>query len=190
MTKDGIVWQRLNTETKKVTDPSVLADLIGRGRAARDLAEERAVATVNRHMYQAICGTPESFRVALALAPVAAAEDIANRLFTQEFRDALVQSATVLERAFVDEHRSPGVAHPQRNGYVVRRGSNNSEGWEWALQANGTERSRSSSQRRGRRVSLSLTSSSRRHGGRPPMRFRSSRAFPNEAKCRRIWRSG
>jgi Putative DNA-binding domain len=136
MTKDGIVWQRLNTETKKVTDPSMLAGLIDRGKAARDLAEKRAVAAVNRHMYQApICGTAESLRVALALAPVAAAEDIAGRLFTQEFRDALIQSATVLERAFVDERHAPGVVHPQRDGYVVRRGSNHPEGWEWALQA-------------------------------------------------------
>lgn len=140
MTIDGLVWQRLVSETRKINDPLVLLELIRRGQAAREVARERAREAVDRgRVAPLVEGGQEVARVVLALAPVVSLEDISSRLFRDSFKELLSAAAGVLELATADWRRAV-VPSAHRDGYVVRLGKPESERWGWAIQAawNGT----------------------------------------------------
>ena len=135
MTKQGVVYVRVVGETKRVTQPEILADLIRKGNAGRDAAEGRALRTVDILMDALqLVGQPDSLRFALALAPTAARSDYSARLFTPGFRDTVLAAAAVLERGIGDEHEADE-SEMGRDGYVVRRGRYRPGSWQWALQA-------------------------------------------------------
>ena len=135
MTRSGLVYQRVVGETKKITDPSVLADLIRKGQARRDAVEARAVDTIRRLIdVRALVGDVQSIRVVLALVPTTGRDDYSGRLFTESFKGELVLAASELEKGPGDEWAEDEAA-PHRDGYVIRRGTNQPGRWQWGLQA-------------------------------------------------------
>src|SRR5581483_7091936 len=139
ITIDGLVWQRMVAESKKVTEPLVLQDLIHRGEAARAAAREKSREAVARliDMAPLVEGGQENARVAIALTPTAAMSDISSRLFREEFKEALAHAAGTLETAEWVAMTEP---RPHRDGYVLWRGKAGPESWAWAMLAlwNGT----------------------------------------------------
>jgi hypothetical protein len=135
MTKDGLVYVRVVGETVKVKDPRALADLLHKGERARNDAEKKAVAAIDRSIERSSpVGSAESARFALALVPTTVAIDYTSRIFTERFREELLEAANALERSFFDERRASS-ATMHRDGYLVLRGTKHPESWEWGLQS-------------------------------------------------------
>jgi hypothetical protein len=96
ITSDGIVYLRVSGQTLPVTDQAVLADLLLRGRSAREGAEAAARAAAS-----ALYSAPPAFDgaqigYALGAAPVGHVTDKAARLFSPGFVTALHDLAATL----------------------------------------------------------------------------------------------
>jgi hypothetical protein len=133
MTRDGVVWQRVVGETRKVTDPRVLTGLIEQGQRARADAEARAVNAVSEAGGIPLAGSAETRNVNLALAPVLLLPDIAERLFTPDFKEALLEVTQALPASRYFDGGSAYAAQ-SREGYTGRRGRiGNIAEVEWAV---------------------------------------------------------
>lgn len=88
MTSDGIVYQRVSGQTVRVTDQSVLADLIRRGGEARSEAERRALRAALRLLRDPQIFSEADAVVSVSLAPVAGPEDKTAALFNDLFAQA------------------------------------------------------------------------------------------------------
>jgi Schlafen, AlbA_2 len=128
MTKDGLVYVRVVSETVKVKDPRMLADLVRKGEAARKDAEDKAVATLSLMIEGGALAGEEIDRFVLALAPTTVGIDYTGRIFTGSFKESLLVAATELEQSFVDERRD-SVVEMHRDGYRVLRGTNRGSGY-------------------------------------------------------------
>jgi Schlafen, AlbA_2 len=128
MTKDGLVYVRVVSETVKAKDPRMLADLLRKGEAARKNAEDKAVATLSLLIEGGALVGEEIDRFVLALAPTTVGIDYTGRIFTGSFKESLLVAATELEQSFVDERRD-SVVEMHRDGYRVLRGSPDRPRW-------------------------------------------------------------
>lgn len=128
MTVDGQVFERVSSESVRVTDPARLAQLFSRGAQAREQAEglaERAVQAV-----RTLNGQQLGVSVSLGLAAASYEDDIGARLFHSRFRGQL--DAAFDRRVFLDlsrEQPSPlQGTHSIRQSHVQRRYGYNSNG--------------------------------------------------------------
>lgn len=87
MTVDGQVFERVSSESVRVTDPARLAELFARGRAARERAETQAARAVRA--VQRAASQPLGVGVMLGLAAASYELDIGSRLFHSRFRTQL-----------------------------------------------------------------------------------------------------
>jgi hypothetical protein len=110
VTANGIVYQRVSGQTLPVTDQRVLADLFGRGRAARAEAAVLASRAGLRALDEPATLPPRDSLLSVALCPVQGAADRSRVLFSKSFADALA------ERVRVDLQVEPVVAYPVRLG--------------------------------------------------------------------------
>jgi hypothetical protein len=106
VTASGVVYQRVSGQTMPVTDQRVLADLIVRGRAARDEAEALALRAASRALEQPAILHSRDAVLSVALCPVQGATDKSRVLFSKSFADGLA------ERVRVDLQVEPMVAYP------------------------------------------------------------------------------
>jgi hypothetical protein len=90
MTVDGQVFERVSSESVRVTDPLRLAALFTRGEQARGRAEEHGTRAL-RTLSQAV-GQPLGVVVTLGLAAASYDDDIGSRLFHARFRTQLDQA--------------------------------------------------------------------------------------------------
>ena len=112
ITSDGIVYQRVSGQTVPVTDPVVMADLLARGRAARQATEAAA-----RDAAGAIYGRPRVLEgadpvFALGVAPLSHVADKAAQLFSPPFAEALRDRAATL-KVLPDVQSSPAAVVSQ-----------------------------------------------------------------------------
>jgi hypothetical protein len=133
MTKDGIVYIRVVGETRKVTDPRSLTELLSKGELARTKAEAKSLQALDEGV--ALIGNVESARFGLALAPTAAELDYSTKIFTKSFEETILGAAEALELSTADESMASDL-HMHRDGYVVYRGrADHDLSWGWGLRA-------------------------------------------------------
>lgn len=121
MTADGQVFERVSSETVRVTDPARLAELMARGRFARENAEalaERAARDIGQRRGQQVGGVSLTF----ALAAASYEEDIGSRLFHSRFVGQLDDAFdTRLFREVGLQVRAPAQTdHTVRQSFVQR----------------------------------------------------------------------
>jgi len=85
VTASGVVYQRVPGLTKPVTDQSVLAELVDRGRRARDNAEALSLRASQRALAEPGALAEQDAQVAIALCPVRGANDPSGLLFSKGF---------------------------------------------------------------------------------------------------------
>lgn len=107
MTATGVVYIRVSGQTVPVVDQRVLADLLGRGIAAREQAEALAVRAANRALEGIKPAPQETIALSLALCPVEGPKDKARVLFE---RSTAMHICEVVER---------GLQPPADAGYGV-----------------------------------------------------------------------
>ena len=115
MTSDGQVFERVSSESLRVTDPVRLAALFTRGERARERAETQA-ARAAQTLHRA-GGQPVGVGVTLGLAAASYEDDIGSRLFHSRFRDQLDEAFE--QRLFTElsQHRP----HPSQSRHAIRQ---------------------------------------------------------------------
>lgn len=120
MTLDGQVFERVFSESVRLTDPAGLAQLFSRGEQARERAEAHAARAV-RVLTQA-AGQPLGVGVTLGLDAASYEDDIGSRLFPSRFRGQLDEAFE--QRLFRDlsQQKPPPAAsgHSIRQSYMQR----------------------------------------------------------------------
>lgn len=115
MTLDGQVFERVSSESVRVTDPGRLAQLFSRGERARERAEAQAGNAV-RVLNQAV-GQQLGVALTLGLAAASYESDIGSRLFHSRFRGQLDDAFE--DRLFQDvSNKTP---HPETSGHSIRQ---------------------------------------------------------------------
>lgn len=101
MTSDGQIFERVSSETRRVTDPTRVAELFARGQEARAAAEARAARVMDQMFaHPETQGYGKSVWVTVSMAAASYEPDIGSRLFHSRFREIL--SASVGAHAFAD----------------------------------------------------------------------------------------
>jgi Schlafen, AlbA_2 len=106
VTVDGQVFTRIPGSSVPIKDPSILADLLRRGRAARQNAEARARALAEK-MLNLGASNGSSAVAAFAFASATARPDIGRRLFSNSFVSGLENHLT--GDAVLTHERGPGI---------------------------------------------------------------------------------
>ncbi len=135
MTPDGQVFERVSSQSVRVTDPARLAQLLSRGEQARERAEghaKRAVQALHR-----VTGQQLGVVVTLGLAAASYEDDISSRLFHSRFRgqlDDAFEQRLFREPALGKSDPTPGV-HSIRQSYIQRAYGFNSDSKPFAERA-------------------------------------------------------
>jgi hypothetical protein len=120
MTLDGQVFERVSSESVRVTDPARLAQLFSRGEQARERAEGRAAQAAQ--MVRRVTGQQLGVSVTLGLAAASYEDDIGSRLFHSRFRGQLDDAFE--QRLFRElshqEPSPPQSSHSIRQNYMQR----------------------------------------------------------------------
>jgi len=127
MTLDGQVFERVSSESVRVTDPGRLAQLFSRGEQARERAEGRAARAVQ--MLNRVTGQQLGVVVTLGLTAASYEDDIGSRLFHSRFRgqlDDAFEQRLFREPALGKSSPTPGV-HSIRQSYIQRAYGFNSD---------------------------------------------------------------
>jgi hypothetical protein len=127
MTLDGQVFERVSSESVRVTDPARLAQLFSRGEQARERAETQAARTV--HLLDQAVGQPLGVGLTVGLAAASYEPDIGSRLFHSRFRGQLDEA---FEGRFFRELSLPkpsptASSHSIRQSYIQRMYGFNSD---------------------------------------------------------------
>jgi hypothetical protein len=85
VTSSGAVYQRVVGQTLPVTDQRVLADLVARGRTAREQTEAVALRAGLRALEEPAAQPPADAMLSVAICPSQGADDKAAALFTKTF---------------------------------------------------------------------------------------------------------
>ena len=113
LTVDGLAFERVTSQTIKIKDPAVLADLLRRGEAAREAALARARAATRQVEDPAPIASDlhlsEVTRFCLGLSAVGGPSNVSARLFSQRFMNRLyeVVRSVLLDAGQVREWGSP-----------------------------------------------------------------------------------
>lgn len=132
MTLDGQVFERVSSESVRVTDPGRLAQLFSRGEQARERAEGQAARAVQA--MQRVTGQQSGVVVTLGLAAASYEDDIGSRLFHSRFRshfDDAFERRLFREPQLGTSSRTPGT-HSIRQSYIQRTYGFNSDGKQFA----------------------------------------------------------
>jgi hypothetical protein len=139
MTGSGDVFIRVSGESVKVVDPSVLGGLFERGRARTLGAEAEALRATDLTEAEFLFAfeDPSFLRLRVALAPTGRAEDIAARLFSEPFGDALLAAAAQLPREPLIPYNGPSdfLFEPKQDALTVREYHAAVNPQRWALRA-------------------------------------------------------
>ncbi len=138
MTLDGQVFERVSSESVRVTEPVRLAALFTRGEQARERAEAHASRAV-RVLQQAV-GQPLGVGVTLGLVAASYEDDIGSRLFHSRFRtqlDGAFEARLFSELSLPTRAPSPE-DHAIRQSYMQRTYGIGEVSWLVRAQWDGT----------------------------------------------------
>jgi Putative DNA-binding domain len=102
LTVDGLAFERVTSQTKKVVDPVRLADLLQQGQASRDESERKARAAAALLDGGVPFGDTPGLRtrMTIGLAATGYTPDIASRLFSERFMTALDEKVVAMAKGF------------------------------------------------------------------------------------------
>lgn len=116
VTTGGQLYERVSGETIPVRDSADVRALYERGRAATERAEANALRALDAAVVGALAGEGPVLILALAVAPVGTARDIAAQVFAPDSEERLLEAAAGLPHSPL----FPEYGHPQDRVPVVR----------------------------------------------------------------------